>query len=195
MRYSFTRTIYTLSTSSSTCFMLELPTSAWFFPEYSCSSSIDIWDTYSPEIMLCWFQHAYYLATPLNSTSAKAQVVTKRWHLSISFAIVSNYTCKLYCPFTVGHVFLIFLVICTFPGLDYKPTSIMSVNVPSISKLQWHPFTITSNSSLEPNTLSIVIKSEGSWSQKLYRNLSSPQEHLDISVEGPYGPTSSHFLR
>lgn len=43
--------------------------------------------------------------------------------------------------------------------------------------------------------LSIVIKSEGSWSQKLYQELSSPLEHLDISVEGPYGPTSSHFLR
>ncbi|KAL8128064.1 hypothetical protein AgCh_014855 [Apium graveolens] len=84
---------------------------------------------------------------------------------------------------------------CKSSGLDYKPTSIMSVNVPSISKLQWHPFTITSNSGLEPHTLSVVIKSEGSWSQKLYRHLSLPQEHLDISVEGPYGPTSSHFLR
>ncbi|KAK1392771.1 Ferric reduction oxidase 4 [Heracleum sosnowskyi] len=84
---------------------------------------------------------------------------------------------------------------CKSPGLDYKPTSIMSVNVPSISKLQWHPFTITSNSNLEPNTLSIVIKTEGRWSQKLYRELSSPLDHLDISVEGPYGPTSSHFLR
>ncbi|KAK1392774.1 Ferric reduction oxidase 4 [Heracleum sosnowskyi] len=93
------------------------------------------------------------------------------------------------------HVFLASLIICTFPGLDYKPTSIMSVNVPSISKLQWHPFTITSNSNLEPNTLSIVIKTEGRWSQKLYRELSSPLDHLDISVEGPYGPTSSHFLR
>ena len=71
----------------------------------------------------------------------------------------------------------------------------MSVNVPSISKLQWHPFTITSNSNLEPNTLSIVIKTEGSWSRKLYRELSSPLEQLEISVEGPYGPTSSHFLR
>lgn len=71
----------------------------------------------------------------------------------------------------------------------------LSVNVPRISKLQWHPFTITSNSNLEPDTLSVVIKSDGSWSQKLYRELSSPLEHLDISVEGPYGPTSSHFLR
>ncbi|KAJ6684139.1 hypothetical protein OIU85_007795 [Salix viminalis] len=55
------------------------------------------------------------------------------------------------------------------PGLYYNPTSIIFLNVPSISKLQWHPFTITSNCNMEQDKL--------------------------ISVEGPYGPTSSHFLR
>ncbi|KAK3037219.1 hypothetical protein RJ639_030112, partial [Escallonia herrerae] len=79
--------------------------------------------------------------------------------------------------------------------LDYNPTSIMFVNVPSISKMQWHPFTVTSNHNMEPDKLSIVIKSEGNWSQKLYKALSSPLDCLDVSVEGPYGPTSSHFLR
>lgn len=83
------------------------------------------------------------------------------------------------------------------PGLSYNPTSILFINVPSISKLQWHPFTITSNSNLEPDQLSVVIKSEGSWSKKLYQILSSPSsiDHLQISVEGPYGPASTHFLR
>lgn len=81
------------------------------------------------------------------------------------------------------------------PGLTYNPTSILFINVPSISKLQWHPFTITSNSSLEADKLSIIVKSEGSWSQKLYKELSSSLDHLEVSVEGPYGPSSSHFLR
>ncbi|KAM3682191.1 hypothetical protein ACB098_12G055100 [Castanea mollissima] len=80
------------------------------------------------------------------------------------------------------------------PGLIYNPTSMLFLNVPSISKLQWHPFTITS-SNMEPDRLSIVIKSEGSWSQKLYQELSSSVDYLNVSVEGPYGPTSSHFLR
>ncbi|GLT78044.1 hypothetical protein SLA2020_495930 [Shorea laevis] len=53
------------------------------------------------------------------------------------------------------------------PGLNYNPT----------------------------NQLSIVIKHEGSWSQKLFQKLSSSVEHLTVSVEGPYGPTPSHFLR
>ncbi|KAK4379280.1 hypothetical protein RND71_001142 [Anisodus tanguticus] len=82
-------------------------------------------------------------------------------------------------------------------GLCYTPTSIMFVNVPSISKLQWHPFTITSSSSLEPEKLSVVIKGEGSWSKKLYQMISSPNSvnRLNVSVEGPYGPASTHFLR
>ncbi|KAF5181971.1 Ferric reduction oxidase [Thalictrum thalictroides] len=83
-------------------------------------------------------------------------------------------------------------------ALQYNITSIIFINVPSVSKLQWHPFTITSNSNLEPEKLSIVIKKEGSWSQKLYQILSAPStvDRLNVAVEGPYGPSSStQFLR
>ncbi|OMO71822.1 FAD-binding 8 [Corchorus olitorius] len=83
------------------------------------------------------------------------------------------------------------------PELSYTPTSTVFVNVPSISKLQWHPFTITSSSNLNPDKLSIVIKSQGSWTFKLYQKLSSPLpiDHLEVSIEGPYGPASTHFQR
>ncbi|KAK4593795.1 hypothetical protein RGQ29_017759 [Quercus rubra] len=82
-------------------------------------------------------------------------------------------------------------------GLSYNPLGIMFINVPSISKLQWHPFSITSSSNLEPNKISIVIKSEGSWTKKLYQMLSSPSplDRLEVSVEGPYAPASEDFLR
>ncbi|XP_070053306.1 ferric reduction oxidase 4-like [Nicotiana tomentosiformis] len=80
------------------------------------------------------------------------------------------------------------------PALTYNPTSILFVNVPSVSKLQWHPFTVISNSNLEADKLSVVIKCMGSWSQKLEKQLSSSPDHLQISTEGPYGPSSSHFL-
>ncbi|KAK1364325.1 Ferric reduction oxidase 2 [Heracleum sosnowskyi] len=82
-------------------------------------------------------------------------------------------------------------------GLTYTPTSIMFVNVPSISKVQWHPFTITSNSKLEPEKMSVMIKGDGSWSKRLFHTLSSPSsvDRLDVSVEGPYGPASTNFLR
>ncbi|GLT78047.1 hypothetical protein SLA2020_495940 [Shorea laevis] len=82
------------------------------------------------------------------------------------------------------------------PGLNYNPTSMLFINVPSVSKLQWHPFTVTSNCNMEADQLSVVIKRGGSWSQKLFQQLSSSVEHLEVSVEGPYGPTPiSHFLR
>ncbi|KAK4480733.1 hypothetical protein RD792_013815, partial [Penstemon davidsonii] len=79
------------------------------------------------------------------------------------------------------------------PGLSYSPTSILFVHVPSICKLQWHPFTVISNSNLEPEKLSVAIKTQGSWTQKLYEQLSS-LDHLNVSTEGPYGPASSDFL-
>ena len=80
-------------------------------------------------------------------------------------------------------------------GLCYAPTSIIFINVPSISKLQWHPFSITSCCHTDPDTLSIVIRSSGSWSHTLYQKLSSssPMAHLDVSIEGPYGPDSTFF--
>ncbi|KAK9144959.1 hypothetical protein Sjap_004862 [Stephania japonica] len=82
------------------------------------------------------------------------------------------------------------------PGLRYAPMSIMFINIPSISKLQWHPFTVTSDCNMETNKLSILIKCEGNWSRALYKTLSlhSPDQ-LCVSVEGPYGPTSLPFLR
>lgn len=83
----------------------------------------------------------------------------------------------------------------SYAGLVYTPTSVMFVNVPSISSLQWHPFTISSNYNLEPDNLSVIIKKEGSWSQKLYKMLSLPLDRLDVSVEGPYGPAAVNFLR
>ncbi|KAM7263480.1 hypothetical protein ACFE04_001163 [Oxalis oulophora] len=82
-------------------------------------------------------------------------------------------------------------------SLTYNPGSIIFVNVPAISKLQWHPFTVTSNNSLDQEKLSIAVKSVGGWSNKLFQMISSPStiDRLEVSVEGPYGPSSTNFLR
>ncbi|KAM7260799.1 hypothetical protein ACFE04_026274 [Oxalis oulophora] len=82
------------------------------------------------------------------------------------------------------------------PNLSYNPTSIMFVNVPAISKLSWHPFTVTSSNGLEPEKLSIVVKSHGGWSNKLFQMISSPSaiDRLEVSVEGPYGPASKKIF-
>lgn len=102
------------------------------------------------------------------------------------------------CIIIKNHNFFRADVTCWFlAGLAYNPTSVMFINIPSISKLQWHPFTITSNSNLEPEQLSVVIKSEGTWSQELYHMLSTPSAvgHINVSVEGPYGPATTNYLR
>ncbi|WJX20710.1 ferric-chelate reductase (NADH) [Trifolium repens] len=82
------------------------------------------------------------------------------------------------------------------PSLCYNPTSLVFINVPKVSKLQWHPFTVSSSSNMETNSLSVTIKNVGSWSNKLYQELSSTTlDHLSVSVEGPYGPHTTQFLR
>lgn len=49
---------------------------------------------------------------------------------------------------------------------------------------------------METNNLSVTIKNVGSWSNTLYQQLSSSSlEHLNVSVEGPYGPHTKQFLR
>ncbi|KAH9607553.1 hypothetical protein KSS87_020456 [Heliosperma pusillum] len=80
------------------------------------------------------------------------------------------------------------------PGVHYGVTSTLFVNAPNISKLQWHPFTVISNENMEPDTLSIAFNSGGTWTTKIYKELSSSLDRLEVSVEGPYEPASTSFL-
>ncbi|ONI08235.1 hypothetical protein PRUPE_5G166400 [Prunus persica] len=94
------------------------------------------------------------------------------------------------------------LILPKDPGLKYTPTSIIFVKVPSISKYEWHSFSITSCSRVDKSTMSIMIKSEGSWTSSLSHMIQTRQEsdgdqtkYIPIAVEGPYGPVSMDFLR
>ncbi|XP_012090729.2 ferric reduction oxidase 2-like [Jatropha curcas] len=84
------------------------------------------------------------------------------------------------------------------PELSCGLKSMAFINVPEISKLQWHPFTIISNTNMEPEKLTMVIKCEGNWCQELYQILSSPSpvDRLEVSIEGPYGlANSTDYMR
>ncbi|VVA19059.1 Hypothetical predicted protein [Prunus dulcis] len=94
------------------------------------------------------------------------------------------------------------LILPKDPGPKYTPTSIIFVKLPSISKYEWHSFSITSSSRVDDNTISIMIKSEGSWTSSLSHMIQTRQEsdgdqtkYIPIAVEGPYGPVSMDFLR
>lgn len=94
------------------------------------------------------------------------------------------------------------LVLPKDPRLKYAPTSAIYMKIPSISKLQWHPFSVMSSSSVDDNTMSVILKCEGEWTSSLYNmvqtKLGSKADRMKcipVVVEGPYGPTSLDFLR
>ncbi|GFP90764.1 ferric reduction oxidase 8 mitochondrial [Phtheirospermum japonicum] len=89
------------------------------------------------------------------------------------------------------------------PRLKYAPTSLIFLKIPSISKFQWHPFSIISSSSMDKNTFSIIVKSGGQWTSSLYDQIlaydhdseADQSKCIPIAIEGPYGPASLEFLR
>ncbi|KAE8903632.1 hypothetical protein PF005_g8675 [Phytophthora fragariae] len=52
---------------------------------------------------------------------------------------------------------------------EFKIGNFVYLNVPAISKLQWHPFTISSSPQTSPDTLTILIKALGDWTQELLK--------------------------
>ncbi|GLJ11039.1 hypothetical protein SUGI_0141080 [Cryptomeria japonica] len=89
------------------------------------------------------------------------------------------------------------LVIAKHPSLVYNPASVIFLNLPFISRSEWHPFSIVSTSSIDSDRLSILIKCQQGWTKKLDNCISSLERpsHLQAAIEGPYGPASSDFLR
>ncbi|KAL1213777.1 Ferric reduction oxidase 8 [Cardamine amara subsp. amara] len=93
------------------------------------------------------------------------------------------------------------LILPKDPRLNYAPSSFIFLNIPLISRLQWHPFSITSSSSVDKHTLSVMMKCEGKWTDSVYNKLEEAANsdnminNITVKVEGPYGPSSVDFLR
>ncbi|KAK8959895.1 hypothetical protein KSP40_PGU006700 [Platanthera guangdongensis] len=88
------------------------------------------------------------------------------------------------------------------PTLKYTPTSILFMKIPCISKFQWHPFSIISSSDVDHEQFSIIVKSQGKWTNSLYEmiefmanNVSDDARSIPVSVEGPYGPANFSYNR
>ncbi|KAG9446488.1 hypothetical protein H6P81_012616 [Aristolochia fimbriata] len=88
------------------------------------------------------------------------------------------------------------------PNLSYTPTSIVFIKISTLSRLQWHPFSICSCSTVDKDKISVIIKCQGQWTNELYRMIEAQIESagghktsLPIAVEGPYGPTSIFYQR
>ncbi len=76
----------------------------------------------------------------------------------------------------------------------------MFLNVPRISSLQWHPYSVTSSPHDGNDQLKILVKPYGDWSLKLQDMVSQAVKpmpcpfSINVAVEGPYGHESDYFL-
>ena len=91
-------------------------------------------------------------------------------------------------------------------GLDYSALSFLYINVPDISRLEWHPFSTTSSPLDGSDTISVCIKPLGDWTYSLHTAIfnaaaktSDPELAcpfaVKLHVEGPYGHESNYYLR
>ncbi|XP_059648341.1 ferric reduction oxidase 6-like isoform X2 [Cornus florida] len=94
------------------------------------------------------------------------------------------------------------------PGnLQYNALSFIFLRIRELSRLQWHPFSVSSSPLDGKNHLSLLIKSVGDWTGKLRgstMNMSGEEQQIELpfqphseitaSVEGPYGHESPYYL-
>ncbi|KAG6617499.1 Ferric reduction oxidase 8 [Phytophthora cinnamomi] len=79
---------------------------------------------------------------------------------------------------------------------EFKVGNFVYLNVPAISKLQWHHFTISSSPQTSPNTFTILLKSLGDWTQELVKY---PVEYKKNSIlptvymDGFYGASLEFY--
>ncbi|MBE9200763.1 MULTISPECIES: EF-hand domain-containing protein [unclassified Nodularia (in: cyanobacteria)] len=90
-------------------------------------------------------------------------------------------------------------------SFQYQPGDYLFIKCPSISKFEWHPFTISSAPET-PDVLSLHIRAAGSWTGKLYQlfreqreewirsNNSQTEPGVPVYLDGPYGTPSTHIF-
>lgn len=90
-------------------------------------------------------------------------------------------------------------------SFHYQPGDYVFVKCPSLSKYEWHPFTISSAPEIS-DVLSVHIRSAGSWTGKLYQLFREQHEQwirsgnskyepgVLVHLDGPYGTPSTHIF-
>ncbi|PKI50252.1 ferric reduction oxidase 7, chloroplastic-like [Punica granatum] len=101
---------------------------------------------------------------------------------------------------------IIELVISKPANLQYNALSFIFLQIRELSRLQWHPFSVSSSPLDGKNHISVLIKVLGDWTAKLDRNILDIIEIHDqnettfrppkitASVEGPYGHELPYHL-
>jgi NADPH oxidase len=73
-------------------------------------------------------------------------------------------------------------------SFEFNPGQWILINCPEISRFEWHPFTLTSNSN-EKGNIEIFIKNKGDWTNKFINILTSKlnDKDLKVKISYPYG--------
>ncbi|EFJ22870.1 hypothetical protein SELMODRAFT_416159 [Selaginella moellendorffii] len=89
------------------------------------------------------------------------------------------------------------LVFAKEPELHYSAASFVFLNLPAISKLDWHPFTVISSSNVETDRLTLLIKKNGDWTSKIISMIqdNGGSLQLEAGIEGPYGHNLDYISR
>ena len=80
-------------------------------------------------------------------------------------------------------------------NMKTRPGEYVFINIPSISRFQWHPFTLTSCA--DESHHSVHIRVAGDWTESLAQKLKNfnPADDMRIRVDGPYGTSSNAIMQ
>ena len=91
------------------------------------------------------------------------------------------------------------------PSFVFKPGQYVQLNCPEVSRLQWHPFTVTS--APEEGFVALHLRVVGDWTRQFAQRLgvqfnendfkiddyTAPEQLPDILIDGPYGSVSENY--
>jgi len=79
----------------------------------------------------------------------------------------------------------------TKPGVQYKAGDYVFLNVPSVSHLQWHPFSITSAPAANGSKVFFHLKGIGSWTEQVIKKARDQDDGtLQVRLDAFYGVTN-----
>lgn len=86
----------------------------------------------------------------------------------------------------------------TKPGFSAEPGQYIFLQSSDLSKLEWHPFTLTSCP--EEDFFSVHIRVAGDWTERLAKTCEKAEEDgqlcaLNLACDGPFGTASSDVFR
>ena len=81
------------------------------------------------------------------------------------------------------------------PGIEYKAGDYIFLNVPSVSFLQWHPFSLTSSPTMHGKKVFFHIKNVGDWTNQVIEEAAKQGDgsNLQVRLDGFYGENNGGY--